>query len=811
MDDKLKVLWNLDVLVKMCRSKSDGPSLRVEETEIKEKIKNHQQEIDEIRSLSDEDSYDTSAEMADRNIEIITKKQLQTLKNELKEKNKELNNLKDEESNAYESTNLLRNNKASYEKYIVSMQERLNSTVDQETINRYNDIISETEQKIEALIEELNLQNDEYETIQNEILTTSNEIEVLEDKIDKKKRLLEETQSNLNNKENYIDKTKREKNDKKINDLQLKIENLNNRLEEIKKDPKYIETKIKDVINSDEDPINAREYLIDLLNIVIRQPYINVPDDNNLEEELLRATQARDSFANEVEQKSYNILEARTPEKTRIEFLEARIDKWHNEQEKLQQEIDLVDKDELFHYKDKYKEIASMIRVMKNDLKEFQKAYEQAPDSNISLKAGLKVFLEEKREDIIEAEKIATLFRNDESEDINEATKKIKYKFEELNNNIINAQEEINNIKNRLMSKKAGLIDITSRNKDKDTLKELAQIVIDLKHRRQFPETPIEIIKRLEKELNIDLLSEIDYEIINQSNTIVPHNYDEFITSGEVLDEDFTDDEDENQTNKRGVKVIEEVTIDNPDLINQSVNDVTSEADEEVIAVDNSPEETIIEENNTEDEQQQTTPEESELLETPEEENIASEDIVEENEAEPEISEEIESDNIESENIENEAVEETSQSSEPEIEQPEELNNKETEHEDIIPNEINIESFEPQEIVPVEPIELNSSNEETEEEPIELTPSEENSNTENSILENLSEPADEPSVDEIINNYMSESNNQNGNEETNDSADLTINSMFNNSEKVSENNESTENIEEPSEETNIADSDNKES
>ena len=31
MNDKLKVFWNLDVLVKMCRSKSDGPSLRIEE------------------------------------------------------------------------------------------------------------------------------------------------------------------------------------------------------------------------------------------------------------------------------------------------------------------------------------------------------------------------------------------------------------------------------------------------------------------------------------------------------------------------------------------------------------------------------------------------------------------------------------------------------------------------------------------------------------------------------------------------------------------------------------------------------------
>ena len=88
MDDKLKVFWNLDVLVKMSRSKSDGPSLRVEEEEIETKLKNYNQEIDEINSISEEEIYDTSAEMADRNIEIITKKQLQALRSELKEKNK---------------------------------------------------------------------------------------------------------------------------------------------------------------------------------------------------------------------------------------------------------------------------------------------------------------------------------------------------------------------------------------------------------------------------------------------------------------------------------------------------------------------------------------------------------------------------------------------------------------------------------------------------------------------------------------------------------------------------------------------------
>lgn len=785
MDDKLKVLWNLDVLVKMCRSKSDGPSLRVEETEIKEKIKNHQQEIDEIRSLSDEDSYDTSAEMADRNIEIITKKQLQSLKNELKEKNKELNNLKDEESNAYESTNLLRNNKASYEKYIISIQERLTSTIDQETIGRYNDIIKETDQKIEHLIEELNSQNDEYETIQNEIISLTEEISNLEDQIDKKKKLLEETQNNLKNKETYIDKSKREKNNKRINDLEQKIEELNKRLEEIEKDPKYIETKIKDIINSEEEPIDARKYLIDLLNIVIRQPYINVPDDNNLEEELLRATQARDTFANEVEQKTYNILEARTPEKARIEFLESRIEKWHNEQEKLQKEIDLVDKDEEFHYKDKYREIASMISIMKNDLAGFQKAYDEAPESNISLKAGLKVFIEEKKEDIVEAEKIATLFRNDESGDIEEATKISKYKYEEINNKIRNAQEEISNIRNRLMSKKAGLIDITSRNKDKDTLKELAQIVIDLKHRRQFPETPLEIIKRLEDELHIDLLSDIDYNIIEQTNTIIPRNYEEYISQEEILDEEIENAEPISiNPDKRGIKVVTEIELDRPEIMED-------DTPKEELNTSNNEEETIFENSKNNEEIISQEQSEEDLLSEKEEEtnklDNSSEEILDT------VNEESNSESIENQNQEL-VFEENPENEEITPIEPIDINNSEefevisnsNENENIEDNTINenqtiIEENAPTENTPVENS-LTDSTETNSSENISLN--NENSetipiNSDNSETLPINNENSETLQEEQI--YLSSDNqSSNQNEEiTSNSEDLSINNIFN--------------------------------
>ncbi len=592
MDNKLKVLWNLDVLVKMCRLKSDGPSLRVEELEITKQLEDFQQEINDIKSISDEESYDSSAEMADRNIEIITKKQLQTLTTSLKEKNKELNELKAEEKKAYESTSLLRETQESYEKYIFSMQDRISSVTDPDTINRYNDLINDTINKKESLIDELSEKSQDYEKIQNDIIALTDEINKLEDKIDKKRKLLTETQTNLGNKENYIDKTKKEKNNKRIAELEEQVEKINNRLEEIRKDPKYIETKIKDIINSDADPINAKPYLVDLINIVIRQPYINAPDDNKLEEELLKATQARDAFASEIDKKTYNILEANTPEKTRISFLETRIKKWQNEYEELQAKVSVVDQDQQFNYKEKEQQLSEMINIMQADLLEYEKAYQGTPDSNISLKASLKVSLDEKRDDIIEAEKIAAAFRRDEAEDIQEASHTIKVDCEKLNENILNAQKEIEKIRDRLLAKKSGLIDISSRNRDKEVLKDLAQTVIDLKHRRQFPETPIDVIKRLEEQLGITLTDSIDLNYIDETKEIESKDYNQYLTSESP--KITTIQEDDVQELKRGIRVLTEDAIEQPETPPveaeiPSYNDEPQTYDEEPPVYDEEP------------------------------------------------------------------------------------------------------------------------------------------------------------------------------------------------------------------------------
>ncbi len=650
MDEKLKIFWNLDVLVKMCRSKSDGPSLRVEEEEILEKINAAEQEIEDIKASLEEDTYDTSAEMADRNIEIITKKQLQSLKAELKDKNKELNRLKDLENASYNATSLLRENKASNEKYIASMQERLSENTDREVLDRYNALITETLTRVNELTEELKEENASYEDIQNSILQTSADIEDLEARIEKKKRLLAETQTSLEDKNNYIDKSKKEKNQKRIVDINKKIEDLQIRLEMIRKDPKYIETKIKDVLNSKEDVQNARDYISELVKIVIQQPYINVPVDNALEEELLRATQARDSFANEIDQKSYNILEANTPEKIRTEFLNKRIETWNKELQELYTKINEVDKDSQYNYEENDRIIESMIRALKNDLKEFERAYNETPENNIGVKASLEVALEEKKEDIIEAEKIANAFKTNEAEDIANATRTIKYQCEQLNNNIREAEEEIKKIRNRLMSRKSGLIDIASRNKDKDVLRDLAQTVIDLKHRRQFPDTPLDIVNRLEEDLDIKILDAEDMEVIERTNTIEPKNYDEYISKKYEIEEDSESLDIEDAPNAQEEKNVDAVEVINPEELLETTPEENLQklADQAMANEPEVPAEVTVEEPTIEETQEEAAeeaekpaieeapaeeaeePVAEEPAEEPTEETPATEEVVEE-------------------------------------------------------------------------------------------------------------------------------------------------------------------------------------
>ena len=505
-DNKVKIFEYLDTLVKMCRSKGNGASLVVEEQEITDKINEYDLEIEEINNSISADCYDASAEMADRNIEIITKKLIQQLKSKLKEKRKVQNDYKSREQDYSSQMQILRDNKKSYDNYINSLEKRLSSATDQNVKEKYTFSIQVTSEKLSKVSKELENKNLEYVILQKSIEELSDEILKLEDNLTKKERLLAETQDNLKVKESYLDQTKIDKNKKRITELESKKKKLFDRLTDIKDNSQYLASIIKDDINEEKDSNTYRDNLIKLLNQAHRIPYMNVDANKLLEEELLKATQERDSFALEIDQKNYSLLETINPAKIRIDYLKDRIEQWNVEKEEIKDKIVAIDNDQKYNYQDKYDSLNGLLDNMKYELDEFEKAYDANDDINLTSKSSLKLSIEEKKQEIFEAERIMSLFRKDESEEILFANDLYTHEYKNLEDKIKAANQEIEDIKSNMVARKSGLIDIATQNRDKDKLKELAVKVIDIKHRRQFADKPIEIAKELEILLGIELI-----------------------------------------------------------------------------------------------------------------------------------------------------------------------------------------------------------------------------------------------------------------------------------------------------------------
>lgn len=573
-DNKVKIFEYLDTLVKMSRSKGNGASLIIEEEEIAETIKEHDLEIEEIENSISLECYDASAEMADRNIEIITKKLIQQLKSKIKDLQKELDDLKKREEDYNSQLTVLRKNKQSHEEYIDSLKSRNENTDNEEIADKYKKSISKTEEKIIKVSQELETKNLEYKLLQERLEELANELIKLNDNLKEKESLLAETQANLKNKDSYLDQSKVNKAKSKIEDLEIKKKKLNNRVEEIHENTQYLVAKIKEDINSDKEASAYEKDIIELINKAHQVPYMNVEANKRLEEELLKATQARDSFALEIDQKNYSLLETLNPGKIRIDYLKDRIEKWNVEREELKDRIFAIDNDQKYNYQDKYEKLNDILDTMKKELSEFEKAYENNDEINLTSKSNLKLSIEEKKREIFEAENIMSQFRHDESEDITFANHLYTHEISELDNKIASAEKEIEEIKDNMISRKSGLIDITTQNRDKDKLKELAVKVIDIKHRRQFADKPIDIAKELEQLLEIEIIPYIEVgeieeeEEIEDIKVIVGDSSVDLNINMKSVDEEIIDEE------------LAKEEIEEPEEIIESEDEVVSEPEE---------------------------------------------------------------------------------------------------------------------------------------------------------------------------------------------------------------------------------------
>jgi epidermal growth factor receptor substrate 15 len=318
--------------------------------------------------------------------------------------------------------------------------------------------------------------------------------------------------------------------------------------------------------------------------------YMDMPIDNNLEAELLKATKARDTFANEIDHKSYSLVDMETPSKIRIDYLTKRINNWEQKKEEIKNEISNIDNDETYNYKDQIKKINDMIEDIKSDISEYTTTLENEDNLIPSVRANYQASLDAKKVDLQNAENILEQFRKEECEDIQRITIELDQEIISLDEKIANANKEIETLKEELLSKKEDLTDIRAMNKDKARLKELASVVIDIKHRRNFPLQPTLIAKQLERLLGIEILDSLD------SNTYTSEETSEDNQSGsdlinnliqkdiEEIEEQYPEaeikeEEKEEPVPKRGIRVTSETEITDSSLkeINKEEESPTEE------------------------------------------------------------------------------------------------------------------------------------------------------------------------------------------------------------------------------------------
>ena len=628
-DNKVKIFEYLDTLVKMSRSKGNGASLIIEEEEIAETIKEYDLEIEEINNSISLECYDASAEMADRNIEIITKKLIQQLKGKIKDLQKELDDLKKREEDYNAQLSILRKNKKSHEEYIESLKTRNENADNEKIADKYQKSIDTTSEKITKVSQELENKNLEYKMLQDRLEEAAKEINNLNENLKEKENLLAETQANLKNKDSYLDQSKVSKLKAKIEELEIKKKKLNARVEEIHENTQYLVAKIKEDINSDKDVEEYVSQIIELINKAHQVPYMNVEANKRLEEELLKATQARDSFALEIDQKNYSLLETLNPGKIRIDYLKDRIEKWNVEREEIKDKVFAIDNDQKYNYQDKYVKLNEILETMKKELSEFEKAYENNDEINLTSKSNLKLSIEEKKREIFEAEKILSQFRHDESEDILFANHLYTHKISELDNKIKAAEKEIDEIKDNMISRKSGLIDITTQNRDKDKLKELAVKVIDIKHRRQFADKPIDIARELEQLLEIEIIPHIeDVEIeveeeLEDIKVIVGDSSVDLNINMNSVDDDIIDEEEENEIGE----IEEEAEVAEEEI--EEYNEETEEpTDDEEIKLEIPPKRGVKVVEQTEIEDEETSEDDSIITITEEPASVEESDEV---------------------------------------------------------------------------------------------------------------------------------------------------------------------------------------
>lgn len=516
------LLVKIDTLIEMSKSTSNYDTLKAELIEIQADIDLKKKEMEDLRlSIKDEKYIKASDRIIDENIKVSLELKIQKLEANLKKSEKELKKILKEEETSHQTMLTWEEKVSKLTKLLSVLNEKLNSLnkSDKETREYYQNLISETEKKLESAELQVTETKEEYLSVSRKLTDFTNDVTKLKTSIQEEKEKLSKTIESLLNNESYIDQNKKNEDEKRLNHLRTKIEELQTRKEEILKDPSLIGNEAKELLIED-DRTGCLAKVRELVTIVKKLPFMELDNSSEvnkiLKEALETASLERDEYASYIESKQYNGNDTKIV-KDRQKYLEEQKQELEEELTELKNKIKQIDTV-------KVKEINSLLsaatvieETLKKELNEYKIVIEEEKENESpKKKAVLLASYKKKEEELAIIEEMISAYEN-EMEDLMLYSKELEIEsIGKINEKINKIEKSLKDVAKKVMVS-GRATDVLAVESDKNKLKELNDKINAINERKKYKETPSEIYDEIEMALGA-FLEEESKNIIEDPN-----------------------------------------------------------------------------------------------------------------------------------------------------------------------------------------------------------------------------------------------------------------------------------------------------
>lgn len=527
------IIRRIDTLVDMAGVTSNIDTLKAELKEIEKESNRLKTEHALFTDGNIEDKYFKASEkQVDENIKVSLEAKIKKQEKSIHELQKEIDEAVKNETRIHESVSKTKEEMAASEEYIKVVESRLASLKDDMSAVHYKDILEEENKKLDTFSSSLDELKKDYQEALERLNYLNLAKEEMVAKLESDKKSLAEVKANLINPSSYIDNDLKEIDEERIETIKKRLFDLDKRRLEIITDPVMIAEEAKNLL-IDDDRTSALSKVKELVTIVKSKPFMDIASGANLsatlQEELENAITERDEFAAMIDEKDYMGVDEEAIE-ARKQYVEQVIADLQAQIESLRNAVVVIDQTKFAIVNEKLNDAIQLEIRLEQNSKEYEDIiFNDDEEKTPKRRAVLSAAFQKKQEELEIVKQLILSYREDQKKLIEQTNTIENGEIVRLEKEIEAKQAELKLLE-KLTLHANKTRDVLAIENDKKKLKELDDQVKSIQHRQKYGQTPEDIYDEIE--MSLGTFDEVIEEVTESAEEetfeepVLNYNYD---------------------------------------------------------------------------------------------------------------------------------------------------------------------------------------------------------------------------------------------------------------------------------------------